>query len=388
MAYRGPWERKSNPTNRTTRTERSSELIRVLIVEDSPVMREFLINILSSDPEIQVIGTARDGKEALEAVERTKPDVITMDIHMPKINGMDATRRIMETYPTPVVIVSGSSNTKEAATVFSALQAGAVAVVQKPAGISHPDYADTVADLVRTVKLMSEVKVVRRWARASREAVISAVSPLTEVQLPHTPTEINLITLGASTGGPPVLQTILSGLPAGFPVPVLIVQHMAAGFIQGFAEWLAQTSNLPVHVAIQGEQILPGHVYVAPDGFQMKVLKGGKISLTKDEPENGLRPSVSYLLRSVTAVYGQNAIGVLLTGMGKDGAEELKLLKEKGAVTIAQDRESSVVHGMPGEAINLGAATYVLSSDKIAAALISLVDGRPEVRGRGQLSDR
>jgi len=357
-------------------------LIRVLVVEDSPVARDFLIHILSSDPQIRVIGTAKDGEEALEAVERAKPDIITMDIHMPKMNGLDATRRIMETHPTPIVIVSGSSNTKEAALTFRAIEAGALAVVQRPVGIGHPDHEDTVTDLVRTVRLMSEVKVVKRWTRPRPEAVSPTVPPRVEVQLRRSPAEIKLIALGASTGGPPVLQTILSGLPRDFPIPVLIVQHMAAGFIQGFVKWLAQTSNLPVHVAAQSEPILPGHVYVAPDGFQMKVGMDGRISLTKEELENGLRPSVSYLFRSVANLYGRNAIGVLLTGMGKDGAEELKLMKEKGAVTIAQDKESSVVHGMPGEAINLGAATYALAPDRIAAALTSLVDRRSEDVGR------
>jgi two-component system chemotaxis response regulator CheB len=361
-------------------------LIRLLIVEDSSVVREFLIHILSSDPEIQVIGTANDGEEALEAVERSRPDIITMDIHMPKINGMEATRRIMETHPTPIIIVSGSLSTNEVSTAFRALEAGALAVVQKPAGLGHPDHDETAASLVRTVKLLSEVKVVRRWARSPRTANMATVSPPAEVQLLQTPKVINIITMGASTGGPPALQTILSGLPVNFPVPVLIVQHMAAGFIHGFVEWLSQTSRLPVHVATHGEPILSSHVYVAPDGFQMKVGLGERIWLTRDDPENGLRPSVSYLFRSVANLYGPNAIGVLLTGMGKDGAAELKLLKEKGAVTIAQDKESSVVHGMPGEAINLGAATYVLSPDRIAVTLTSLVNGSLKATGSRKLS--
>jgi two-component system chemotaxis response regulator CheB len=193
-----------------------------------------------------------------------------------------------------------------------------------------------------------------------------------EVMIP--PTEIRVVAIGASTGGPIVLQTILSRLPKNFLVPVLIVQHMASGFIHGFAEWLSQSSRLPVHVAANREYLLPGHAYVAPDGFQMGVEMGGRIALSKDEPENGLRPSVSYLFRSVAKVFGPNAVGVLLTGMGKDGAEELKLMRQKGAVTIAQDEESSVVHGMPGEAIELDATTYVLSPDKISEALISLVN--------------
>lgn len=357
-------------------------MIRVLVVEDSPVIREFLAHVLSTDPLIRVIGTVSDGKEALEAVVRTKPNVITMDIHMPKMNGLDATRQIMETHPTPVVIVCGSSSAKEATTAFEAIEAGALAVVQRPAAIGHLDHEVSAANLIQTVKLMSEVKVVGRWARSRPLRARPAVPPLAAVQARRSPAEVKLIALGASTGGPPAIQAILSKLPKSFPVPLLIVQHMAPGFIQGFVEWLAQTSLLPVHVARQGEPIVPGHVYVAPDEFQMKVGSAGEILLAKEKPQNGHCPSVSYLFRSIATSYGQHAISVLLTGMGKDGAEEMKLMKEKGAVTIAQDRESSVIYGMPGEAIRLGAATYVLSPGGIAAALISLMEGRSEDVGR------
>ena len=344
-------------------------MIRVLVVEDSPVVQEFLVYILDSDPQIQVVGTANNGEEALEAVKRKKPDVITMDINMPKMNGFEATRRIMETHPTPIVIVSGSWDTKEVATTFRAMEAGALAILQRPMGIGHPDYKATAKELIQTVKLMSEVKVVRRWPRRQREAVVSPVPPPAESKPKRIKAKIKIVAIGASTGGPVVLQAILSGLPEDFPVPVLIVQHIAVGFIQGFVEWLGQKSNLPIHVATHGEYILPGHIYVAPDGFHMQAKIGGQITLSKNKPENGLRPSVSSLFRSVAKVYGQNAVGVLLTGMGKDGAEELKCLKEKGAITIAQDKESSVVHGMPGQAIKLDAATYVLSPERIAEML-------------------
>ena len=349
-------------------------MIRVLVVEDSPVVREFLVHVLNCDPAIQVIETASNGEEALEAVEQARPDLITMDIHMPKMNGLEATRRIMETHPTPVVIVSGSSNSREVATTFHAMEAGAVAFVERPRGIGHPDHEATAKELVQTVKLMAEVKVVRRWAHLRREAVAAAIQPPAEVSLHQLPEEIKLVAMGASTGGPLVLQTILSGLPNDYPVPVLVVQHMAKGFIQGFVDWLAPTSALPIHVARQGEQTLPGHAYIAPDGFQMQVGMGGKLLLTEDEPENGHRPSVCYLFRSVARIYGSKAVGVLLTGMGRDGAEGLKAMRDKGAVTIAQDQESSVVHGMPGEAIRLDAATYVLPPNRIAAALANLVN--------------
>ena len=317
----------------------ATPLIKVLVVEDSLVVREFLVHILGSDPGIRIVGTASDGEEAIEAVRRLQPDVVTMDIHMPKMNGLEATRRIMEIHPIPIVIVSGSSDPHDVAMTFRATEAGALAVLRRPAGIGHPDFEATARALVQTVKLMSEVKLVRRWSQTRRDATMPRPpASSTGERHVHAPAKVRVVALGASTGGPPVLQTILTGLPKDFPAPVLIVQHIAAGFVQGFIEWLSQSSSLPVHVAMHGELILPGHVYVAPDECQMKVERGGKIALSRDAPENGLRPSVSCLFRSVAEVYGGEAVAGLLTGMGRDGAEELKLLREKGATTFAQTR--------------------------------------------------
>jgi len=346
-------------------------MIKVLIVEDSPVVSAFLAYFLNSDPEMQVIGTANNGIEAIEAVKRKKPDIITMDINMPKMNGLEATREIMESIPVPIVIVTGSYDTTEIAITFSALEAGAVAIVRRPTGIGHPEHETTLKALIRAVKLMSEVKVVkRRPATTRRKTSDIAVSPPIEETSGYA--KVRVVAMGASTGGPLALQTVLSGLSGDFPAPVLIVQHIAEGFAPGFAEWLNQKTDLLVHVARDGERILPKHVYVAPNGFHMGVKYAGRIALAGDEPENGLRPSVSYLFRSVANVYGQHAVGVLLTGMGNDGALELKRLKEKGAVTLVQDEVSSVVFGMPGQAITLDAATHVFSPEGIAEKLNNL----------------
>lgn len=346
-------------------------MIKVLVVEDSPVVCDLLVFILDSDPGIQVIGTASNGEEAIAAVRRKRPDVVTMDIHMPKLNGLEATRRIMETDPLPIIIVSGGDHNNELVTTFDAMEAGAVAVLRRPAGLGHAEYQATANELVQTVKLMAEVKVVRRWLRghpgeSTRRAGDSRSEPREG--------KLRIVAIGASTGGPPVLQIILSALPKNYPAPIVIVQHMATGFILGMIDWLAQSCALPIQLAVHGQSMLPGHVYVAPDDRQMKVAHHEQIVLTRDESENGLRPSVSCLFRSVAEVYGCDAIAVLLTGMGRDGAEEMRALKERGAVTIVQDRDSSVVHGMPGEAVRLDAAMLILPPEKIATMLTNMAD--------------
>jgi len=347
-------------------------MIKVLIVEDSAVVRQHLKNILEEDGGIRVVGMAENGEESLKFVQKQKPDVITMDINMPGMNGLDATRRIMETHPVPIVIVSASFDSSDVDKSFRAMEAGALAIVEKPLGEGHSDYDSASKTLVQTVKLMSEVKVVKRWTKSRFPRTTDIVT--SEVVSGQMPNNIKAVVIGASTGGPPVLQTILSGLPREFPVPILVVQHIARGFLEGMVAWLGQTTSLPIHTAAYGDRPLPGHVYFAPDNFHMEI-RGNRIVLNKDKPEYGIRPSVSHLFRSAANVFGENTIGVLLTGMGKDGAEELKMMKEKGAVTIVQDEESSVVYGMPGEALRLDAAIYVLPPHKMAPALKSLTNG-------------
>jgi two-component system chemotaxis response regulator CheB len=266
----------------------------------------------------------------------------------------------METTPTPIVIVSASWNPQEVGKTFQAMEAGALAAIAKPVGVTHPNYKKLTKELIQTVKLMSEVKVIKRRQQERKGVVISGelkasgITPVTR--------DLKVVAIGASTGGP----------PKDFPAPLLIVQHIAAGFVQGFADWLANSSRLPVKIALHGEDLLPGRAYIAPDDFQMGVENGGRIILSSSKPENGLRPSVSWMFRSVSEVFGKNAIGVLLTGMGKDGAQELKLMRERGAVTIIQDKESSIVYGMPGEAVTINAAAYVLSPAGIAEFLSGL----------------
>lgn len=343
--------------------------INVLVVDASKVAQMLLTHILESDPRICVIGVVDDGQAALAFVSALAPDVILMDIHMPRMDGFEATRRIMETQPVPIIVCTAATNPKNVATTFRVMEAGAVACVEKPVGREHADF-DAMADNIRqTVVLMSAVKVVRRWAR-TRLAPAPVVRP---VAVNRGPAEVKFIGIGASTGGPQVLQEILAGLPKAFPVPILIVQHIAHGFLPGLAEWLNQTTALQIQVGAYGVCPLPGHVYLAPDDFHMSISASSRILLTKEEPQHHLRPAVSYLFRSLADVCGPAAVGVLLTGIGTDGAAELKRMKDHGAVTIVQDRDSSVVHGMPGEAIKLGGATHVWPADRIADGLLAAV---------------
>jgi two-component system chemotaxis response regulator CheB len=354
--------------------------INVLVVEDSNSVRMLLVHILSSDPQIQVIGAASNGRQAMQLLAEKTPDVILMDIEMPEMGGFETTRKIMETQPVPIIICSGSGDGREAVTTFRLMEAGAVACIEKPIGREHPNFDAVAAHLLQTVKLMSEVKVVRRWSRLRRELPATA-APSALAGPRARAARITAVGIGASTGGPPVLQTILAALPKDFAVPLLIVQHIAPGFVAGLVDWLNQTTGLKVHVASHGVAPLAGHAYLAPDDMHMAFHPLGHIALSTASPEGGLRPSVSHLFRSLANGCGPDAIGVLLTGMGKDGAAELKRMKDAGAVTIAQDRETSVIHGMPGQAIALGAATYVLPVDHIAPALAALIE-RQSVAGR------
>lgn len=354
--------------------------IDVLVVDDSKVSRQLLVHLLESDPAIRVLGVAPDGQSALEFVARNPPDVVLMDIHMPRLDGFEATRLIMETHPVPIIICSATTDTKEVAVTFRLMEAGAVACVEKPVGPEHADYPALVANLLQTIKLMSEVKVVRRWPRSSSGAPASHAAP-PEEKKPAT-AGFKFIGIGASTGGPSVLQTILAGLPKNLPVPILLVQHIAQGFLPGLVEWLNQTTGWQVHIGAHGVAPLPGHAYLAPDDFHMGLTPSGRIVLTREERENGLRPAVSYLFRSLAENFGPSVVGVLLTGMGRDGADELKQLKDAGAETIAQDRESSVVHGMPGEAIKLDGASYILPADRIADTILTLVNRDNLPRGK------
>lgn len=342
--------------------------VRVLIVDDSPVARELLAHVLGGSSRIQVVGMARDGEEAVREAERLRPDVIVMDIHLPGIDGFAATRRIMETSPTRIVMATATSDANEVAANFRAIDAGALAVLAKPRGPGHPQFAAAADELVRTVRVMSEVPVVKRWPRPG--ATSRAPAP---PSAPSPSSAVRIVVAGASTGGPIALKELLAGLPKDLPVPILVVQHISDSFVDGFAQWLGDSSGYAVRVATDGEETRSGVAYVAPSGSHMQVRSSGTVVLVDGPKEHGVKPSVSVLFRSAAAAFGAAAAAVLLTGMGRDGAQELKLLRDGGSITFAQDRESSVVFGMPGAAVALGAAQHVLPPQKIATVLAGLV---------------
>ncbi|GAW66490.1 chemotaxis protein CheB [Geoanaerobacter pelophilus] len=314
-------------------------MIRLLVVEDSKTVQKALVAAFEADPELQVVGVAESGEEAVEAAANLKPDLITMDLHLSGMNGLEATRAIMSSSPVPIVIVSGKIDTGDSDLLFRFMEAGVLMVLPKPAPVGTPGYRESVASLIHHIKLMSEIKV---------------------------------IAIGASTGGPPLLRQILASLPEKLGAAVLVVQHMAVGFTENFVHWLNHHSRMPVRLAADGMVITAGEVYVAPDGCHMEATPAGRISLSCAPPENGVRPSVDALFRSVAQSYGSSAAGIILSGMGKDGAAELKTLKERGGLCIAQDRESSLVFGMPGEAIKIDAVQHVLSPEGIINLLAAV----------------
>ena len=344
--------------------------IRVLIVEDSPVARELLVSILQNSPGLQVVGTARNGVEAVRLAKRLKPDVITMDVHMPEMDGLEATRQIMAETPLPIVMVTASLNKRERDLTFDALQCGALSIIEKPSMYDPPEVINRLAD---QVKLMSEVKVVRRWNRPSQLAPASQPPAELAALKQNGASKIQLVAMAASTGGPGILAEILRNLPANLLVPLLIVQHITTGFGQGLADWLNQQTSLEVRMAKHADEPKAGQVLIAPDDYHMVVNSLGTITLSKEPPLQGLRPAADYLFNSVARVYGATAIGIILSGMGNDGAEGLAAMRKTGAHTIAQDKASCVVFGMPAVAIELGAAEQILPANQIAAAIAALI---------------
>ncbi|HET6413864.1 MAG TPA: chemotaxis-specific protein-glutamate methyltransferase CheB [Anaeromyxobacter sp.] len=363
-------------------------MIRVLVADDSRAFRAILRTILSRSPEIEVVGEARDGEEAVNQVLALRPDVVTMDVRMPGKDGLEAIEEIMRCRPTPVVVVSAEVGPLNQETSFRALEMGAVEVLAKPRADSRGRFekeAEEIRMAVRAVAARTSITRRRRPpgtagpafpprggpAPARRPLSRQALSPTGPLPSPAVP---RVLGIAASTGGPAALARILSELPAGFPIPILVVQHIADGFEGGLVHWLKGESPLHTKIAEDGEDLRPSTVYVAPGGSHLGA-SGGAVRLLGGEPVRGFRPSGTVLFRTLARQYGPGAAGLVLSGMGEDGAEGLKTLRESGAWTGAQGPRTSVVYGMPRVAVERGAVAIRLELEEIAAALLKLARG-------------
>jgi two-component system chemotaxis response regulator CheB len=342
--------------------------VRVLVVDDSATSRLLLVSILRADAGIEVVGQAADGLEAVEMVKRLHPDIVTMDVQMPRLDGFAATKRIMVESPTPILITT-NLDPRALSVSLEAVRMGALAVHAKPGDPRAPGFDAEAKELARQVKAMSRVKVVRHFDLEM--ALPRAAHPSSAVSLLGVSAQV--VAIAASTGGPAALYQILTALPADFPVPILVVQHISRGFSAGFATWLDQASALRIKLAEGGEALLPGSVYVADDDHHLCVSRTWKVHLSNAPPVGGFRPSGTPLFESVAAAFGRHAIAVILTGMGRDGVDGLRAIRQAGGRTIAESEATAVVYGMPAAAVNAGLADFVLPLDQVGAALAGLV---------------
>lgn len=343
------------------------ERIRVLVADDSLVCREMIKQILESDPEIAVIGMAEDGREAVDLARTLHPSIVTMDVHMPKLNGLLATEQIMAYNPTPILVVSASVDEAGRSTAFDALKVGALDVLKKPEPQIWSDLVVVGEDLIKKVKMLSKVKVVTHLGGRKERPSPAPTIPVKRG------VHYRAMAIGSSTGGPLALLRVLSKLPADFSIGVVVAQHIAEGFTSGLVHWLDTGCQLSVREAVEGAEVRGGEVLVSPTGRHMTV-EAGRVMLIEPRPTDVYRPSIDMLFSSVAKCYGPESIGVILTGMGADGAGGMRMLSEAGAATIAQDEQTSTVFGMPKAAIEMQAASIVLPIDEVAEEVMRLIN--------------
>jgi two-component system chemotaxis response regulator CheB len=325
--------------------------------------------MLMEVPGIEVVGQATNGQEAVRMALRLKPNLITMDISMPKMDGLEATRHIMSVRPTPIIVLSSSVDASDYNIAFNAIAAGALTVIEKPLGIGTPDYEAVRKQLVTAVQILAGVTVMSPPKNLSPDAQVGPMTALLQAMINR---PIRVIAIGASTGGPPVIFTILRNLPNDFSIPIVIVQHIMPAFVPTMADWLNTKSNYPVFVAREGDQLTPGKVFLAPGNAHLTVQRRGVLHLESSGAFGGQRPSATRLFQSVAEAFKADAVGILLTGMGEDGVEGLTAMSQAGAHVIAQDESSSSVFDLPKAAIDRGIVDEVLSPDQIASRLIKL----------------
>jgi two-component system chemotaxis response regulator CheB len=348
-------------------------MIRCLVVDDARTFRAVMREILATAPGVEIVGEASDGREAVALVKTLRPDVVTMDVRMPGVDGLAALGEIMRVAPTPVIVVSAEAGGEAQQLSFRALQLGAIEVLAKPRDPGTPRFERQAEEIRQAVRAVAGLVLVGRRRPSPLE--LPAVTPVRGTPLPEpafappAPTERpEVVAIAASTGGPAALATLLARLPRDLAVPVLVVQHISAGFEAGLANWLATTSRLDVRIAEEGAPLARATVYVAADGLHLGVA-GRRIRLDDDPPIEGFRPSATHLFASVAREFGARAAGFVLTGMGRDGADGLALMRAAGAYTAVQSAASSVVFGMPKAALECGAADRALDLDEVAVEI-------------------
>jgi two-component system chemotaxis response regulator CheB len=342
-------------------------LIRVLVVDDSPLMCKILTNMMNCDPQILVVAVANNGKEAVDLVPSLKPDIITMDMDMPVMDGFEATKQIMAYHPTPVLIVASTVFKTGMERVFKAISHGALDVIDK-SELELVGNRKSGEALIAKIKFLTGVRVMDRPLVKSRNE-----RPITDLKALGKDGSVKIVTIVASTGGPQALLEILKRLPEDFPCGIAIVQHITSGFLPGLVDWLTKECKIRVKIGEDSEEIQPGVAYIAPDNVQMRVEDGGKIILSDEPAYKGHRPSGDLLLESVAKTYGKGSVAAILTGMGRDGVMGMKAIKQFHGKTIAQDEKSCVVFGMPKVAIEMNVIDKVLSLGKIAEEIVSMV---------------
>ena len=343
--------------------------IRVLVVDDSAFMRKALTRMLCSDPMIDVVDTASDGEEGVRKALILRPDVVTLDVMMPGMDGLTALRRIMAECPTPVLMLS-SLTSEGGETTLKALDWGAADFIDKASANTAMDILTIAGELITKVKALAGVRVANLVR--TRPRLTEPANALTVKANPNA-CAVKVVAIGSSTGGPPALQTILCSLPEDLPAAVLIVQHMPKGFTASLAERLNKLSRLSVKEAEDGDRVAPGRCLIAPSGLHMTVQRNGPGSVVRlsMDPDGLLhRPSVDVLMNSTAKVFGNGVVGVILTGMGADGAKGIKAIHDAGGRTIAQDEETSVVYGMPRVAVELGGVDRSLPLDRVAEGML------------------
>lgn len=345
--------------------------VRVMIVEDSAVVRQLLAHIISRDPRLELAAAVGTAEDALREIGRVQPDVISMDIRLPGMDGLEATRRIMSERPTPIVVIAASVEDAALRISMNALRAGALSVVEKPVGLSSAGYEAEAQSICTQLFIMSQVPVIRRRLPEERAPARPMQSFREDFLAPARPT---IVSMAASTGGPPALARVLGGLPKTFPLPIVLVQHMGAAFMPGFASWLDGVTPLSVSIARHGATPEAGNVYVAPGDRHLMVGRDGLLQIGDTPPIGGQRPSANALFQSLAESAGANAIGILMTGMGEDGARGLLELRKAGGFTITEDESTAVVYGMPAAAVRLGGSRLSLPLDMIGPRLLRLVE--------------